>query len=340
MMRTKSLRVLILLSIVFISMFSTSCKKGSDIKVGLLIPAEEGYRWIHDKFYIEKAAKEANVEVISYEANNDENLQQKQAVEILDKGIDVLILVSVNSNTAASIVREAHSKDVPVIAYDRIIKNCDLDYFLTFENDKVGSLMIDYAIENKPSGNYIMLYGESGDMNAQVIKAAQEKALEPYINNGQINILYKTFVEDWSRENAEHIMDKILSVNEQPIDAIITSYDGLAISAVKSLINAGYDPSKIVITGQDAEIGAIKAIANDQMSLTIYKPIGVMAKAAIDLAIKIAKGENIQLKTYTNNERIDVPSMFLPPVLVNKNNIETTVIADNFLTREQIYGNE
>lgn len=328
-------------TMLFLLIVFTSCTNISGIKIGFLIPAGEGYRWIFDQGYVEKAAKDAGVEILTLSANNDENLQLKQAKELLDKGVDVLIVVAANSTTAAAIVREAHDYNVPVIAYDRIIKNCDLDYFVTFEGEKIGTLMTDHALSLKPSGNYVLLYGEASDMNATIIKEAQEKALEPYIKNGQIKILYKTFINDWSRENAQQTMKKALAFIEEPIDAIITSYDGLALGTLSILEEEYLYHGGMVITGQDAELEAVKAVVDGRMTMTVYKSIKTISKAAVNLAIDLASGKKTSgINSTINNGRRDVPSLLLSPQPVTKDNIRSTLIEDGFYTEEQIYGKQ
>jgi D-xylose transport system substrate-binding protein len=331
-------KVQVIIVIVLLLPFVFSCKSFSEIKIGLLIPAGEGYRWPVDQSYIEKAAKEKGIEVVTRIANNDENLQLKQAKELLELGVDVLIVVAANANTAAAIVRDAHDYNVPVIGYDRLIKNSDLDYFVTFEGAQIGGLMIDYALQHKPEGNYVLLWGDPGDVNAIFIKEAQEKLLKPSIDNGKINIVYKTFVEDWSMENAYHITKNVLSLTGKKIDAIITSYDGLAMGARKAMDELNYD-SDVILTGQDAEIAVIKAISENRMSLTIYKSIKQIADASVDLADKLATKKKVANATAKiNNGRKDVPTIFLKPVAVTKDNIRQTVIADGFYTEQQVYG--
>jgi D-xylose transport system substrate-binding protein len=316
-----------------------SCQTNQDIKIGFLIPAGEGYRWPTDQKYVEAKAAEMGVTVITKMANNDENLQLKQASELLKEGADVLIAVAANSNTAAAIVREAHDYNVPVIGYDRLIKNSDLDYFVTFEGAQIGNLMVNHALENKPKGNYVLLWGEASDVNAILIKEAQEKTLAPYIERGDINIVYKTFVDDWSLDNARHVMENVFSFSTQNIDAIIASYDGLALGALQVMDEMGIDPTGMVITGQDAELDAIKAIIDGRMSLTVYKSIREIANKSVELAVKLAKNEKITgINATINNGRKDVPVLYLQPVPVEKNNIRQTVIADGFYTKEQIYG--
>jgi D-xylose transport system substrate-binding protein len=319
---------------------ASSCKNIGHVKVGFLIPASVGYRWPIDQKYVEKIAVEKGIEVLTRSAENDENLQLKQAKELLEAGVDVLIVVAANSNTAAAIVRDAHEYNVPVIAYDRLIKNSDLDYLVTFEGAMIGNLMVNYAISKKPEGNYVMLWGDAGDVNAILIKDAQEATLKPYIDNGKINIVYKTFVEDWSSVNAYHIMQNILAFSTKKIDAVITSYDGLALGALKAMDEINYD-GDVILTGQDAELPAVKALLTGKYSLTVYKSIGTTARAAVELAIKLAKNEKItNINSTINNGRKDVPVLYLKPVAVTKDNIRETVIADQFYTEQQVFGDK
>jgi len=331
-----AIKLLFLFIIVF-SIFS-SCSNIGKVKIGFLIPASVGFRWPTDQKYVEKAALEKNVEVITRSAENDENLQLKQAKELLDMGVDVLIVVAANSNTAAAIVRESHNYGVPVIGYDRLIKNSELDYLVTFEGAEIGNLMVNYAVNKKPEGNYVLLFGDAGDVNAMLIKDAQEATLKPYIDNGKINIIYRSFVEDWSSVNAYQIMKNVLAFSNKKIDAVITSYDGLALGARKAIEEMKYE-GDVILTGQDAELAAVKAINEGKMSLTVYKSINTLANAAVDLAIKLAKNEKVtDIKGSINNGRRDVPVLYLKPVAVTKSNIREVLIADKFFTEEQIFG--
>ncbi|MDA3929716.1 MAG: substrate-binding domain-containing protein [Prolixibacteraceae bacterium] len=326
------------LFLILISVTIFSCTTEKDIEIGFLIPASVGYRWIIDQGYVENAAKLKGVVVHTRSAENDENLQLKQASELLEMGVDVLIVVPANGVTAAAIVRDAHNYNVPVIGYDRLIKNSDLDYLVTFDGTSIGRLMIEHAIEVVPEGNYVLLWGDASDVNAISIKDEQERILKPHLESGKINIVYKAFVEDWSKENAKQIMKRVLTFTDQKIDAVITSYDGLALGANEALNEIGGKPFT-VLTGQDAELDAINAIIDGDMSLTVYKSIRRIADAAVELAIQLARNEKIEESKVTiNNGRKDVPLKLLLPVAVDKTSIRSTVIADGFYTEEEIFG--
>ncbi|MGF7139084.1 sugar ABC transporter substrate-binding protein [Roseimarinus sediminis] len=325
--------------VLFILVFFSGCKQGGDITIGFLMPDGEGSRWPIDQSYVEAAARQQGVEIVSRFVENDENMQQKQATELLELGVDVLIVVSVNANTAAAIVRDAHNYDVPVVAYDRLIRNSDVDYYVSFEGASIGKVMLDHAISKVPKGNYVMLWGDPGDLNAVFIKEAQEEYLKPFVDRGDINIVYKGYVDNWTAENAYHKMSEILDFSDQKIDAVVTSYDGLAVGALEAIREHPEQDIK-VLTGQDAEMQAIQALLNDEMSLTVYKSIKTIASAAVDVAVKLARGEKIAVaESKVNNGRVDVPSLLLDPVPVTKNTIRSTVIADGYYTEEEVYGN-
>ncbi|HPR30831.1 MAG TPA: substrate-binding domain-containing protein [Prolixibacteraceae bacterium] len=332
-------RISIILTRVFLIFFLFSCESGSNVKLGFLIPASVGYRWPVDQRYVEAKAKEEGIEVLTLSAENDENLQLKQASDLLKQDIDVLIVVAANSTTAAAIVREAHEYNVPVIGYDRLIRNSELDYLVTFEGAEIGNLMVNHALENKPKGNYVLLWGDAGDVNAIFIKEAQEATLKPYIESGDISIVYKGFTEDWSKDNAYFTMRNVLSFYRGKIDAIITSYDGLAMGALQAIEELDYPAEEMILTGQDAELDAIKAIVDGRMTLSVYKSIRQIAEASVELAIKLVKDQKVEnIDAVINNGRKDVPTLYLKPIPVEKHTIHSTVIADEFYTEEQVFG--
>lgn len=325
--------------IAFASLMLLGCSSKNNVKIGFLIPAREGYRWIIDESYLAKACEENGYELVVRSAENDENLQLKQGSELIEMGVDVIVLVSVNTNNAGAIIREAHEKNIPVIGYDRLVKNCDLDYYITFKGELIGSMMLEPALAKKPNGNYVFLYGDPTDNNALYIKSAQEKLIAPYIQNGQIKVIYESFVEDWNKGNAKHIMEKIVSHSSQPIDAIITSYDGLAMGAIEALKEAGYEDeeiSKIIVTGQDAELDVIQSINEGIMSFTIYKSIPQTTSVTTQMIKEIINNKKVsEINGKIDNGRKEVPSVFLTPVVINKDNI-SAVVNDGYYTWDQI----
>lgn len=327
-----------LFPLLLFSVILSGCSIRSDKKIGLLLHDMEG-RWFTDVKYLQEYADQSGYELIIKIARGDENLQLAQAGELIKEGVGVIIVVAVNQNTAAGIVRKAHDANIKVIAYDRIIKNSELDYLLTYEYYKIGEMMADYVTNIHPNGNYVELWGDASDNNALAIKNAQEKSLSSFVNDGRINVVYKAYIESWSAENARHVMKKVLDFSAKDIDVVLASNDIIAQTVIGVFEAEGYQ-GKVLITGQDASLESCRLIVRNKQSMTIYKSTRNMAKEAIELAGQVMKGEKIKLiKGVINNGRKDVPSIFLTPVIVTANNIKETVIADGMFSEQEIYSN-
>lgn len=334
-MNKKSIFGGILLFIVFAMLYS--CTGGDKIKVGYLIPNTKIERYKKEQVYFEEKIRELGGEAITLSAEYDDKLQIKQADELISKGVKVLVVNCVNQNTAAAIVRNAHEKNIKVIAYDRMISNCDLDYYLSFDNVEVGKQMAEYAMKLKPEGNYILLGGDRADKNAIFVKNGQLQVLDPAIQSGKVKIVYNIYVEDWSGENAEHDMVEFLKLTGITPDVILSSNDGMATGAIAALKLYNLD-GKVVVTGQDAELAACRNIVQGRQSMTVYKPIKRLANAAAELAMQLAKRERIaNAGTTISNGTKNVDAILLNPVVVDKDNLKATVIADGLLSESDVY---
>jgi D-xylose transport system substrate-binding protein len=331
----KRIKILVIVFLIIIGF--SSCKK-EGAKVAFLLPNMQSGRYLKERVYFTDKVKELGGTAVIVSAEYDENLQIKQAHDLIDQGVKVLVVNAINANTAAAIVREAQSNGVAVIAYDRLIRNCDLNYFLSFDNEKVGKLMAEYALMKKPEGKYILLGGDKADQNAIWVKKGQNEVLTPYIKSGKIKIVYDIFVEDWSGENARHDMELYFNLSSSDLpDAILSSYDGMSTGVINLLTEKG-QAGNILITGQDAEIEACRNIVNGKQSMTVYKSVKQLAYKAAEMAMSLANGQNVQgVNAKTPNGQIDVPSILLDPQTVDASNLKSTVVADGFLSEKEIY---
>lgn len=337
-MKTKSKKIkwisfLILISVLF------SCKKNAELKIGLMFPYTTGARMaIETKYFKEKAAS-LNCEVLVTDAQSDDKLQKNQANELIKNGVKVLVIMAVNANTAAEIVRDAHNAGVKVIAYDRIINNCDVDFYISHNNYNVGKYMADYALKYKPQGKYLLLGGDKGDRNAISVKNGQMDAIRSNVQSGKIKIVYNVYIEDWSIENAYAEMKKYLKLSGNDVpDVILASYDGLGYGANMAFDELGVDASNTLITGQDAEPKAIKNIVSGRQTMTIFKPLKILAESAVEIAIKLFNNQKIDYSSKVFNNRIDVPTILFDPIVVDKSNIKETVIKEGMVKESEIYG--
>ena len=325
------------LSILTVLFFFISCQTKQELRIGFLMGTSNSSRWEKDMSIFESKVKELNGEVIIRNSGGNEDEQFRQATELISMGVDVLVIVASNVNTAAAIVREAHKKNIKVIAYDRLIKNCDLDYFVGFDNTYAGKLQAQYALAKKPKGNYVIISGDKSDMNALNIEEGQMTELENKLKSGDIKLIYKVFTEGWSPDDARHEVERVIKMYGLNIDAILTANDGTA-SGARLALEKYHLTGDIIITGLDAEINACRRIVRNEQSMTVYSPIKNLAQTTAILAMDIAGQKNPDFEfTIMDNGRIKVPAIVLKAITVDAENIESTIIKDGVYAREEIY---
>jgi D-xylose ABC transporter substrate-binding protein len=329
----------LIISILVISNSIASCKTESQ-KVGFMCYTDSESFWVNNRKCFVERSKQLGIEIIEKYCHNDENLQYDQAIELMNQGVKVIVIVPVNANTAAAIVREAKKRNVKIIAYDRMIHNCDLDYYVSVDSKKIGELMAKEAIKQKPEGTYLLLWGDKRDDNADLVKAGILKILQPLIDNKNIKVLYQNYIEDWSLKNAEHEVEKItdLSCNEK-IDAIVSSYDGMTRGAINAL-KRQHLFNDVFSSGQNAEIESLNSILKDEQTITVYKSPKTSGYATAELAAKLITNNSQKLIFDVNGSMFNgykqVPSILLDPSLVNKLNMESVVFAEGIIDKKEL----
>lgn len=320
---------------IVILLLLSACKTGP-VKVGLLMHDLNYARWVKDKDYIIEKVEELGGEVILKVANSDQQTQNRQAQQLLEDEVDVIIVVPVDQNESAKIVEMANEEDVKVIAYDRLIKNCSLDYYVGTNAVRVGEVQAEYMSSIVPKGNYALIVGDEKDNNSLLIFLGQMNVLQNKIESRDIRIIYSEFTNSWTGDEGYIHTQKILELRDS-VDVILTGSDVLVYGINRALDEAGL-LGKVKVVSQDAELKVVQNIAKELQTATVYKPLKNMASKAAELAIDLAKGNEIEKKytTVSNGKRL-VPSYQLEPILVNKSTISSTVIADGYLRSEEIY---
>lgn len=305
-------------------------------KVGILLHSYENERWTKDKDYLVDNLKNLGAEVMIKVAENDQNTQVAQAESMIKDGAQALIVISIDQDEAARIVEMAHESNVKVIAYDRLINNCKLDYYITTNSTHVGELQAKYLTSVKPQGNYALICGSKYDDNSKKLFLGQMNILQPYMERGDIRLVYSEFTDAWTpAEGALHTM-RILAQTHDSITAIITGSDAIAKGVLEALKEKGLD-GKVMVAGQDSELANIKAIINGTQTCDILKPLKQMAATTAQLAVALAKDKAPEMKfTSESNGKYLVKSILLDATIVHKENIEQTVVASGFHTKAQL----
>ncbi|MGA9119401.1 MAG: substrate-binding domain-containing protein [Bacteroidota bacterium] len=319
--------------------------------VGFLMETYDLDRWQRDESYFSQKVRSLGYDVLRAVADGDQDRQNKQADGFLTQGVKALIVVPKNLNTASRIVQSAHEKGVPVLSYDRLIRDADVDLYVTFDNEKVGYLQAKGILEKVPEGNYILLGGASSDNNARLLREGQLRAIHEYetTTGKHITILADPFMDDWDRDEARRRISNLLTkfkAEGKTVQAIIASNDATA-GGVVAALQAERLAGKVAVSGQDAELQACQRIAEGTQTLTIYKPVRMLAEVSAEAAVKLAKGERAEdiIKDlgypvqYLDNGSKKVPSVFLEPVFVTRDNMASTVIKDGWQSLEKVYAN-
>lgn len=319
---------------ILMALLISGCKK--ETVVGLLMDNYETERWERDRDLFTAHVNALGGKVITEAANGDAGVQYEQAGKMLEKGVDVLVIVAVDQNEAGKIVELAHGYDVKVLSYDRLIRNCDLDLYISFDNVEVGTLQAVYLTRVCPKGNYALLGGAVTDNNSFLLKIGQMNVLQPLAERGDIRIVYDQFASRWTEEEGYRLMKECLDINSD-IDAVIAGNDKLVTGALRAIRENKINRT-IYIGGQDAELEACQRIVGGEQTMTVYKPIEAIAAKAADFAMQLASGDRLtNLNLSVNNGRRMVPAVLLPPMIVNRETIRLTVVADGYLKENKIY---
>jgi D-xylose transport system substrate-binding protein len=306
------------------------------IRIGFSMDTLKEERWQKDRDLFVKRAEELGAEVIVQSADGNDEKQVNQATSLISQGVDVLVVIPHNAEVAGSIVETAKRSNVPVLSYDRLIKNSEPALYISFDNEKVGELQAKYLLERAPTGNYILIGGAPTDNNAKLLRDGQMKVLQPAIDRGDIKIVADQWARDWLAEEALKHTENALTQNNNNVAAVVASNDSTA-GGVVSALEGQKLAGKVLVSGQDADLSALQRIVTGTQTMTVYKPVSQLATRAAEAAVSLAKGEKPATTRTVNNGRVDVPFIFLEPIVVDKNNIDDTVIKDGYQKREDVY---
>jgi len=313
---------------------------GGKTRIGFSMATLKEERWQRDKEAFEAHCKKMDVECVVTVADNKADKQANDVDNLLTQGIDVLVIAPQDATQAASMVEKAKAQNVPVISYDRLINSDKIDLYISHQVPVIGRKIAEYALQRVPKGNYIMVYGSSTDNNAVIMRKEQEAVLKNAVDSQAIKIVANQHITDWKPEEALKMVENALTQNGDNVQAVVVSNDGMAGGAISALEKRGLT-GKVLVTGQDAQKDALQSIAEGKQTMTVYKPIIPLASAAVEAAIKLAKKEALTDAKPFRNDALgkDIPAILLEIVVVDKDNLMTTVIKDGFAKYEDVYAN-
>jgi D-xylose transport system substrate-binding protein len=327
----------------------------------LLPDSASSPRWeSDDRRFFDEAFTDAGIEHTIVNAENDAARQQQQAEQAIASGAKVILLVSLDTGSGATIIDQAKDAGVQVIEYDRFnTGGSGGAAYVSFDNVQVGATMaeiLEPEIEALPvdKPRVVMLNGGEEDNNSFLFKSGYEETVQEHVDDGSWELVADEFTPGWDNQEAQRIMEQVITNADNNVNAVFAANDGLANSAINALEAAGLEPTEIPISGQDATAAGIQNILLGKQTMTVYKPIEAEAKVAADVAIALLNGEDVssvqsdfdfqliginaedgQPAESPEGEGV-VPYFALVPIGVTADNILDTVIADEFRTLAEI----
>lgn len=334
------MKKLIIVMVILFSMLlliSGCSKNKEDVKIGVSFGVGMANRWEQEKLYMINHAKELGVDIeVRLNKGDTRKTQQQDCIEMIDSGIDVLVLTPRDVKKVDKILEYAKKKNVPVISYARIVLGKKVDLFVGYDSDRLGQQMGQYLSEKVYSGNYIILRGDEGDNNAELLYNGAMRYIAPIKSN--IDILLDAPVPEWSPDEAKKMVIEAITKADGKIDAIMAPNDRIAKVCADALVELGVK-NHVAITGMDAELDAAKRIVSGTQDMTIYMDLEELATIAVEEAVHIATDEKVNVNAkFDNHSSKAIDANLITGQTIVKQNLDRILIESGYFTKEQVYG--
>ena len=308
-------------------------KLSDNPQIGLSLDSYIIERWERDRDVFVATAKELGADINVQSANGDIELQISQIEYFIEKKVDVIVIVAIDSDKLTDVVNKAKDNGIHVIAYDRLVNNANVDMYISFDNKKVGTMMGEEIASHYKNQRVIMICGAPADSNVAMVNEGFEEVMASH----NIEIIDKTFCEGWKAELGADYVNKNLDIVSNA-DAIMCGNDDIATNVIRTL-SIYRRAGQIDVVGQDADLAACQHIVEGTQNITVYKPVEKLATKAAQYAVDFAKGKKVTVDNTINDGKYDVPYVALEPISVNRNNIDEIIIDSGFHSKEDVYLN-
>ena len=327
-------------------------------KIGVSMPTQSLQRWNQDGSNMKAMLEQAGHTVdLQYAGDNDIPTQVNQIENMIAAGNEVIVIASIDGSALTEVLKGAKEKNIPVIAYDRLIMNSDaVSYYATFDNTKVGKIQGQYIadaldLENQKEPLNIELFtGPTDDNNVNFFWGGAMSVLQPYIDSGKLVVKSGQTTKEqcatlnWNLEEAQKRMENLISSvgygpEDTPLAAVLPQHDSLANGVTNALLATGYDQTNMpVITGQDCDKPAVKNIVRGYQSMSVFKDTRTLAQQVVKMVNAIVNGEKVEVNdttTYDNGTGI-IPSYLCEPVAATKDNYKSLLIDSGYYKADEI----
>ncbi|WP_026421544.1 sugar ABC transporter substrate-binding protein [Actinokineospora inagensis] len=314
---------------------STTPAAAGGVKVGVILPeTATSARWEgFDKPMIEAAMQAQGLDADVQNAQGDVQKFTTLADGMISQGVKVLVIASINSEVGSAVAAKAKARGIPTIDYDRLNLGGSSDYYVSFDNVKVGELQgkgLADALKDKPGAQVIEIEGAPTDNNATLFHNGQENVLKPLYDSGALKLVRSQPIDGWDNQKGGTTFEQILTGNGGKVDGVVAANDGLAGAVITVLRKNGLN-GKVPVTGQDATPDGLMAVLRGDQYMTVFKPIKQEAEATAKLAVALAKGDTAAADQVAGDSSDDpkgnrkVKSVLLEPQLTTKDNVKAVV---------------
>ena len=305
------------------------------IKIGLSVDSFVIERWIRDRDVFVSTAKELGAEVNVQDAGGDVEEQINQIEYFIEKGMDVITIIACDCDALSDVVKKAQNAGIKIISYDRILNDTETDLYLSFDNHMVGTLMAESLVEAIPQGgDILMIQGSKEDANVEQVYDGFMEIIE----DSNLEVVYMANCAGWLAEYAVDYVEEAL-LEYPDVKGIMCGNDDIASQVVKVLSEKQL-AGEIAVVGQDGDLAACQRIVEETQYMTAFKDIDDLAREAAAYAVRMAKGDELEEVTETQNDgTYDIPAVVLSPTAVKKENMEEVIIKGGFHTKEDVYLN-
>ena len=330
---------------------------GEGKTIGIAMPTQSSERWINDGANMKAQLESLGYEVVLQYAEDDVQMQVSQIENMVAQMVDCLVIAAVDSGALTAVEAQAKAAGIPIIAYDRLLMDTDaVSYYASFDNKGVGTAIANYIVDAKDleaareageSYTIEFFMGSPDDNNAVLLHEGIMEVLQPYLDDGTLvcktgrTSFDETCILRWSQETAQQWCENYLSgfYADEDLDIVCSAFDGFAYGCRSALESAGYtEENWPLITGQDAELMAVKNIISGKQTMSIYKDTRLLAEKCVTMVNAVLTGSEPEIndtETYDNGVLV-VPSYLCTPVAVDVNNYQEVIVDGGYYTAEQL----
>ncbi|MEN9722019.1 MAG: hypothetical protein RJB38_5 [Pseudomonadota bacterium] len=333
MSKLSSLRVGLWIGALFVVTLGAAQAKTP--KIGFILSTMQEERYQRDRKIFEETVKGLGGQMLFASCNNSEQTQAAEVDNLLSKGVDVVVIQPVNGDTATAFVKQAKRDRVKVVAYDRLIKNADLDAYITEDSMRVGALQAEAAVKfTQGKGNYVILMGQAGHSVAEARTAGIMSVLKKY---PEIKIVLKQYHPGWSPKLAMETVENALTTHKNNIQAILANNSGMAHGAVQALEEQKLT-GKVFVAGADADLASIQNIVSGKQQFEVMISINDMAKRAAEVAYQLASGKEVMADSKVANGFAEIRTINTPVFGIDREQVDARIVKTGFHPAAAVYG--